>query len=358
MNDMTKIAVDTATEIKSTRKKLVWMFSLPLLILAVAAYFWLTSGKTVSTDNAMVGAPVVTISPEITGRIVEVLVKENQAVKPGDLLFRIDPRPYQIALMQAQAALGSARVSVNEMTGMAASKSADVATKTADIGARQSAVVLARENYARQTALMKRGFTTKARVDEANATLIAAQQGATAAYAQRVATSASADAARAMLGTGGAGGHPQVLAAMAQIEKARLDLSRTEIRSPIAGIVTQTDRLQPGNMSMQALAALSIVGSGDAWIEANFKETQLAKVRPGQRATVELDAIPGRKFKAQVIGIGAGTGSEFSLLPAQNATGNWVKVTQRVPVRLRLIDTPDRPLVAGWSANVTVRVAD
>ena len=359
MNDMSKIDAETATPVKpKSRRRLILMFSLPLLIIAVGAYFYLTSGKTVSTDNAMVGAPVVSISPEISGRIVSVAVKENQRVKPGDLLFKLDPRPYQIALMQAEAALGSARISIKQLGGMAQSKSADVATKVADISARQSGVVLARENFARQSALMKRGFTTKARVDEARAALTAAEQAEVAAVADRQVALATASAAGAMLGTGGVGEHPQVLAAQAQIAKARLDLSRTEIRSPIAGIVTQADKLQVGNLALQALSALSIVGNGEAWVEANFKETQLAKVHPGQRATVTFDAIPGKSFRAQVIGIGAGTGSEFSLLPPQNATGNWVKVTQRVPVRLHLIDRPEQPLVAGWSADVTVRVAD
>jgi membrane fusion protein (multidrug efflux system) len=147
------------------------------------------------------------------------------------------------------------------------------------------------------------------------------------------------------------------MAAMAMLEKARLDLRRTEIHAPIGGRVTQTDRLQPGNMALQAFPSLSIVGGGDYWIEANFKETQLSKIRMGQAATVEIDAIPGKVFQARVSSIGAGTGSQFSMLPAQNATGNWVKVTQRVPVRLQLLDKPDRPLVAGWSAEVKVQVA-
>lgn len=359
MNDMSKIETETAVPVATkSRKRLILMFSVPLLLAAVGLYFWLSSGKTVSTDNAMVGAPVVSISPEISGRIVEVAVKENQAVKAGDLLFRIDPRPYEIALMQAQASLGSANVQVSQMAGTADSKAADVYAKTADIGMRKSDVSLASENYQRQAALMKRGFTTRAQFDEARAALVAAQQAEISAVAQRRASVSTAESARAMLGNGGLGVQPQVLAARAQVAKARLDLTRTQVRAPIAGVVTQTNRLQLGNMALQALTAMSIVGTGESWIEANFKETQLTKVRPGQRANVSFDAIPGKDFRAQVIGVGAGTGSEFSLLPPQNATGNWVKVTQRVPVRLRLIDVPDRPLVAGWSADVTVRVAD
>ena len=334
------------------------MLSVPLLIIAVGLYFWLTSGRTVSTDNAAVGAPVATISPEISGRIVEVAVRENQSVKAGDLLFRIDARPFEIALLQAQAAMGNAQASINEAQAMVAAKSADVTTKAADIAASASALTLAQETFQRQSALLKRGFTTRAQVDAAQAALIAAQQAQAAAVSARTASAATAVATRARLGNDATGHNPQVTSALALIEKARLDLDRAEIRSPIAGIVTQTDRLQTGNMATQALPMVSIVGAKDYWIEANFKETQLAKIRIGQSAMVKIDAIPGREFRARVTGIGAGTGAEFSLLPPQNATGNWVKVTQRVPVRLTLIDKPSQPLVAGWSADVSVRVKD
>ncbi len=367
MNDMSKIdsaaaepvAHDAAPSVEKKRRSHLWlMFSLPLLLGAAGLYFWLTSGATVSTDNAAVGAPIVTISSEISGRIVAVGAKENQRVKAGDMLFRIDPRPFQIALLQAQAQMGNARLSVNQAVSTADSRTADVSTRSADIAAAVSGVTLAQENFVRQSALFKRGFTTRASLDQARAGLTAAQQGQAAAVSQRQASIATASAARAMLGVDVTGHSPQVTAAMAMIEKARLDLDRAVVRSPIDGIVTQADRLQLGNTATQALPMLSIVGGGEQWIEANFKETQLAKIRIGQAATVEIDAIPGKKFRARVTSIGAGTGSEFSLLPPQNATGNWVKVTQRVPVRLMLIDKPGRPLVAGWSTDVSVRVKD
>jgi membrane fusion protein, multidrug efflux system len=357
MNEMSKIQPDTAVPVKSAAGRWTWMLSVPLLIVAVALYVWLTSGKTVSTDNAMVGAPVVTVAPEITGKIIEVAVAENQHVQLGDLLFRIDPEPFRIEMMQADAALGSARVSINEMSGTASSKFADSASKAAMVGAKSSGVALARENFDRQAALLKRGFTTRARVDEAQSALVSARAAEAAAQADRQSAVAAALAARARLGSGGEGTQPMVASAQAMRAKAQLELSRTEIRAPIAGIVTQTDRLQPGNMATQMLPVMSVVGTSGYWIEANFKETQLAKIRIGQSAEVEIDAVPGRTFRARVSGIGAGTGSEFSLLPAQNATGNWVKVTQRVPVRLTLLEKPDRPLVAGWSARVTVTVA-
>lgn len=361
MNEMSKIATDEALPGDATPRRswrLPLLLSVPLVLLAAGLWFWLSSGRTVTTDNAVINAPVASIAPEVSGRIVEVAVKENQVVRAGDLLFRIDPAPYRIALLQAQAALGNARVQYAELQSVAAAKGADIATKAAGISSAAADVELARENFARQEALLKRGFTTRANYDSARAALASARQGRAAAVAERNSAQSMAASASAALGTGPNGEPPMVGAAMAQIAKAELDLKRTEVRAPMAGRVTQTDRLQPGNMAPQSLPVVSIVGNGGYWVEANFKETQLAKVRVGQPATVKIDALPGHSFAARVSGIGAGTGSQFSLLPAQNATGNWVKVTQRVPVRLKLEENPGQPLVAGWSAKVTVRVAD
>ena len=358
MNEMSKIAPEAATAVASpTRRPWALMLSIPLLIVVVAAYFWLTSGRTVTTDNAEVGAPVVTISSEVGGKIIEVDVHENQPVKPGDVLFKLDPAPFQIALLEAQAALGNAQMSVSELKGTAASKDADAANKAAAIQSTAAQVALARETFRRQTDLMAKGFTTRAQLDAARSALASAQAAQVAAVADTQSARASAAAARSKLGVDVNGVPPSVAAAQAMVEKAKLDLSRTIIRAPIAGIVTQSDKLQIGNNVLQALPEVSIVGSGGYWVDANFKETQLAKLRIGQPADVEIDAIPGKTFCARVSGIGAGTGSQFSLLPAQNATGNWVKVTQRVPVRLVLCDPPGQPLAAGWSATVTVHVA-
>jgi membrane fusion protein (multidrug efflux system) len=326
------------------RWRMPLMLAVPLLLAGTGGYFWLSGGDTVATDNAQVGAHVISVAPEISGRIVDVRVAENQRVKAGDLLFRIDPEPFRIALMEADAAVGNARLEISQMES-------GYTAKVADIGTRASDVALARENFRRQNELLTRGFTTRASFDAAKAALASAE-------AQRQSAAAEAKSAQALLGASAQGGHPQVEAALARREKAALDLRRTEIRAPVGGIVSQADKLQPGAMAMQMLSAVSLVGGGDYWIEANFKETQLAKIRVGQPAEVEIDAVPGKPMKAHVIGIGAGTGSEFSLLPAQNASGNWVKVTQRVPVRLKLDQPPLRPLVSGWSAHVTVNVGN
>lgn len=358
MNKMSKIVPDEAVEVAPPAKwRWLVMLSVPLIIVIGALYFWFTSGRTVTTDNAEVGAPVVTISTEVGGKIFEVDVHENQRVNPGDVLFKLDPAPYQIALLEAQAALGNARMSVAELQGTAASKDADAANKAAAIQSTTAQVALAAETFRRQTDLMNKGFTTRAQLDAARSALASAKAALVAAKADTQSAQAAAVAARAKLGVNTDGVPPAVAAAQAMVEKAQLDLSRTVIRAPIAGRVAQSDKLQIGNNVLQALPEVSIVGDGGYWIDANFKETQLAKLRIGQPADVEIDAIPDTVFHARVSGIGAGTGSQFSLLPAQNATGNWVKVTQRVPVRLTLLDPPKQPLAAGWSATVTVHVA-
>ena len=317
------------------------MFSVPAILLAVGLWFWLTSGSTVSTDNAQVVAHIVNVAPEVGGRITEVHIRENQRVKAGDILYKIDTEPYRIALLQAQAAAGTARLHVAEMRGDYSSKVADIASKGSD-------VELARENFRRQKELLARGFTTRAQYDQAVANVAAA-------VAERQAAAADADAARAKLGAGPIDTHPEVAAADAMVAKAELDLKRAVVRAPINGVTWQADGLNPGALAIQMFPNVSIVGGGEPWIEANFKETQLAKIHPGQRAKIEIDAIPGKTFKAHVTGIGAGTGAEFSMLPPQNATGNWVKVTQRVPVRL-VFDEKPAQLVSGWSAHVTVYV--
>ncbi|SEI89719.1 membrane fusion protein, multidrug efflux system [Sphingomonas sp. OV641] len=319
----------------------VLMFGLPLLIAVVAGYFYLTAGRYISTDNAYVRQDVISISPDVSGRIVAVNVKENQRVKAGDILFRIDPEPYRIALAQANADLASARVQVATMATDSGSAAADIASARAEL-------TLAEATYQRQNELMKRGFTTRASLD-------AATQDVAAARAKIATGQAAAARAQQQVGSGGGSGQPAAIqVALAKRAQAELNLQRTTVRAPADGVVSQTSRLQVGNITPSGVPALSLVVSDQTWVEANFKETDLDHMRVGQPAELGFDAYPDLKVTGRVQSIGAGTGSEFSVLPAQNANGNWVKVTQRVPVRIAIDGTPPRAMIAGLSTDVSI----
>jgi membrane fusion protein (multidrug efflux system) len=316
------------------------MLSVPLLILLVGGYLWLTSGRYVSTDNAYVQQDKVSVSAEVTGPILEVLVRENQRVKRGDLLFRIDPRPYRIALEQAEAQIAAAQVSVGKLEAEAAGTGADIQGASAN-------VTFAQRAFERQAELMRRGFTTRARYDEA-------LHGVQEAKERLANARAEASIKQSALARGPVAAQPAVAAAHAARDKALLDLKRTEVRSPIDGYVSQTERLQVGAAVVPGLPVVTVVRSDEAWIEANYKETDLDRMAPGQPVEIRLDAYPSTRISGHVASIGRGTGSEFSVLPAQNASGNWVKVTQRVPVRIAIDGTPGRPMIAGLSAHVKV----
>lgn len=320
----------------------ILMFGVPALVIAIVGYFYLTGGHSVSTDNAYVQQDKSSVSTDVGGRIVYVGVKENQAVKAGDVLFRIDPEPYKIAVAQAQAAIAAAQVQLN-------TDQVSAQGKGADIQAAQDAIQNAQENYERQAALMKQGFTTRANFQSAEHALEQAR-------AQLLNAQASSAEARAKLATGAAvpGENPAIAAARVQLDKALLDLQRTTVVAPVSGIVSQTKSLQVGQQMITGLAAVTIVSDKPAWVDANFKETDLNKMRVGQCAIVSFDAYPGLELKGHVESLGAGTGSEFSVLPAQNANGNWVKVTQRVPVRIAIDEKSPRALIAGISADVKV----
>jgi membrane fusion protein (multidrug efflux system) len=329
------------------RRRLLMMASVPIVLALLGGYFWLTGGRYASTDNAYVGQDRVTITADVPGRIVEVAVKTNQPVKKGDLLLRIDPEPYRIALAQADAALASARLSVDQLRATYQQALAEETQAQSDVDYNQKA-------FDRQRDLLKKGVASQATYDQAENALRSAQQALTQAKEKALA---------AVAGLGGdpnieTDKHPTVLAAIAKREQAALDLANTEVHAPVDGIVSQTARLQVGAYvsSAQAMPTdlLSLVESDDTWIEANFKETDLTSMAVGQKAKVWVDAYPKCTFTGEVASIGAGTGSSFSLLPAQNATGNWVKVVQRVPVRVKLDSTGCAPLRMGMSADVEV----
>jgi len=330
---------------KRSKWRLPLMLVVPALIIGGALWWWFGSGDTVSTDNAYVKQDVVSIAGEVGGLIATVNVKENQFVHAGDVLFTIDPSPYQVAISQANAQIAEAQANITAMQ-------ADVGANAAEIAAARDDLRLAEANYAREKALMDRGFNTRARMDAA--------QHAVAAARDRIAeVQANVAKAQAKLATGSAvpGMNPAVASAQATRAKAELDMRRTVIRAPSDGVVTQANKLQIGQMVFAGVPMVSIVRAGSGRVDANFKETDLGDMRPGQPAEVRIDAYHGLVLKGHVESIGSGTGSEFSILPAQNATGNWVKVIQRVPVRIAIDSKSDRPLIAGLSAVVKVDVS-
>ena len=316
----------------------VLMFIVPALLIVGGAYYWLTSGGSVGTDDAQVKQDIVSVSAQVTGPIQQVYVRNGTHVKRGDILFRIDPEPFQVALEQAQAQLSNAQLQTQVLQTTAAGTGGDITGAEANLAIKRNAL-------GRQSALLREGFTTRSAYDDAlNDVKTAETQLA----------DARARAATANSQISKSGEQPQIAQAKAAVDKARLDLERTTVRAPMDGVVENADSLQIGQMAVTGLGMLSLVHSKTAWVEANFKEKDVGRMVPGQRAEITVDAYPGQKFPARVQSVGAGTGSEFSLLPAQNANGNWVKVTQRVPVRIAFDGTPAKPMIAGLSVDATV----
>jgi membrane fusion protein (multidrug efflux system) len=318
------------------------MAVVPLLVAIGAVVYWQGLQGKVSTDNAYVQQDKVSISPEVGGKIVEVAVKEGQWVEAGDLLFRIDPEPFKLQIQQADAQIAAAQANVTALANSSDLSGADISGAREDIG-------FAQAKLARQQALWNRGFTTKADLEAAQHAVAQAREELRSAQARQ-------EEARAKLANGAQvpGENPQVAAGRAARAEAELNLARSTVRAPSSGRVAQADRLLLGQYIVQGLPVLTLVESGNTYVEANFKETDLAHMEVGQPAELSFDAYPNLKLKGHVAFIGAGTGSEFSVLPAQNATGNWVKVIQRVPVRIAIDEKSKRPLIAGLSTEVTV----
>ncbi|WP_027038639.1 HlyD family secretion protein [Mesorhizobium ciceri] len=320
------------------------MVALPAALAVGGGYVWVTGGRYQETENANLQQAKVSIASDTAGRIVKVDIFDNQLVKQGDELFAIDPEPYRIALAQADAAVAGARLNVEQLR---AAYGQSMAQQKSDA----SQVAFAQSQFDRAADLAQKGINAKSSLDEAKNDLDKAKQ-------QLAVAEQGIISAKAALGGNPdieTDKHPTVMAALAARDKAAYDLAQTTVKAPADGIVSQASSFKVGQYVGSGTPLFSLVETGDTWIDANFKETQLTHMKPGQKAEIVVDTYPGRTFEATVKAIGAGTGAEFSLLPAQNATGNWVKVTQRIPVRLELIDADAKmALRTGMSATVTV----
>jgi membrane fusion protein (multidrug efflux system) len=330
---------------RSLGQRLRWplMIGGPLIILAVVAWFILTGGRYQSTDDAYVQADRTPVSASVAGRVIEVDVKENQRVEAGQILFKLDPQTFANALEDAQAQLAAARLQVGALKAAYGQQSA--AVQAAD----ETIAYTAREAD-RERDLMTAGVASKQQYDQAvHAADQARAQAATVRQQQVGALASLGGDANIPVDA-----NPTVMQAKAMVDRARLNLSYTTIVAAQAGVVTKVDQMPVGTFINPAQPVFWLV-SGEPWVEANFKESQLAKMRVGQSAEIEVDAYPGTKFAAHIASFSPGTGATFSALPAQNATGNWVKVVQRLPVRVAFDrPPPDMASHAGLSAKAKV----
>jgi membrane fusion protein, multidrug efflux system len=327
-----------------TRLRLPAMIGGPALAAIIALYFYLTGGRYEGTDDAYVQTASVAISSNVAGRVLKVGVRDNQTVHKGDLLFRLEDEPFRIAVEEATAQLSSARLDVESLK-------ASYRQRQAELASAHETLEYQKREADRQQRLLAAGISSQLQVDRAVHALDGARTQLAAAQQQVSAVVANLGGDPDIAPDR----HPMVQHAQALLDRARLNLSYTVIKAPSDGIVTRVEQLQAGTYISASAAVFALVVAGDVWIEANFKENQLAHVRVGQHADVLVDSYPGKKFAATVVSVSPGTGSQFSLLPAENATGNWVKVVQRLPVRieLRQLD-PQFPLHGGLSATVNV----
>jgi len=328
---------------KSPRRRgIKWIIA--AIVIVVAAIFgfryWHEASLYVSTENAYVGANQVEIAAQVAGPVTKVYVRDQQPVKAGDPLFDIDPAAFELALARARAQLELAR------QGMSQERAA-VSSAEAVLAQRRAEAANAHGTYNRNLELMKSGFLSPQGIENSRAqtqSADAAVKAAEAAVAQ----------ARSTLGRTG-DENAAVQAAIAAVKQAELDLGRTHVVAAADGNVANLT-LQPGNTVQPGVPLFVVVSDREFWVDANFKETEVKQIRPGVDAEIKSDMYPDHPFKGTVQSLAAGSGAAFSLLPPQNATGNWVKVTQRVPVRIKVLDPdPQHPLRIGTTATVKVR---
>ena len=360
----------------SARRK--WLIRLGLVVLVVAllwgAWYLLFGRNHVSTDNAYVNAEMAQVTPLIGAQAIDVLVSDTQSVKKGDILVKLDPTNAKIAVAQAEADLAEARrrfrqtdATSDSLAAQVQARSADIVQARAQLATAQADLEKARVDLQRREALVADGAVSGDEVTaaqtayaSAQAALRLAQAGVKTAEATRGAATGQLEANQALVRGSTEDTDPAVLAAKARLESAKLDLERTVIRAPIDGVVTRR-QVQVGQRVAQGSSIMSIVPISQVYVDANFKEKQLRGVRVGMPAKVTSDLYGGDVvYHGKIVGFSGGTGSSMSLIPAQNATGNWIKVVQRLPLRIALDpkELAAHPLRVGLSMEVEIDLAD
>ena len=326
------------------RLRLVLLVVLPALAALIGFGFYLSGGRYVSTDNAYVGAQRVLITPDVSGKIVHVAVIEGQHVNPGDELFTLDAEPYRLAVQQAQAKLAAARSDYDKAKSTLGSL-----TSLAELA--QKNVALKQRDVDRKSQLFASRAGSQADVDTAMGGLVTAQLQAQFTKQQRESTLSQ------LLGNAELplAQFPEYAQAKAALDDAQRNLDHTVVRAPMSGTATQVDNIQLGRFLAAGSPVLSVIDDHDPWVEANPKETDITYLRVGQKVTIAIDSFPDHTFKGTVVAVSPGTGAQFSILPPQNATGNWVKVVQRVPVRIAFDKGEDTHLLrSGMSVVVDI----
>jgi membrane fusion protein (multidrug efflux system) len=326
------------------RARLILLVIVPLIALAGGLAFYLSGGRYISTDNAYVGAQKVLITPDISGKISHIAVREGQHVKAGDELFEIDPVPYRLALAQAQAKLASVKSDFAKLKS-------DLKSLTTLADLAQKNIALKQHDVERKAALVASRTGSQADLDTAAGAQVTAQLQAQLAEQQR------GDVLSQLLGNPDLPleQFPAYLQAKAALEQAQRDLDHTMLRAPIAGTATQVDSIQLGRFVAAGTPVFSVVDDSAPWVDANPKETDITYLKVGQPVTIEVDTYPGHPFRGTVASVSPGTGAQFAILPPQNASGNWVKVVQRVPVRIAFDPGEDvSKLRSGMSVTVDI----
>ena len=331
-------------KIGTGRLRMVLLVGLPAAAVLLGLIIYALGGRYISTDNAYVGAQKVLITPDVSGKVVNIAVREGQHVNPGDELLTLDKVPFQLALDQAKAKLNTARIDFDKAKTNLASLNtlADLAQKNVELKQRE---------VDRKTKLVASQAGSAADVDTSMATLVTAQLQAQFTVQQRDTTLGSllSDANLPLEQ------FPEYAQAKAAFDQAQRDLDHTTLRAPISGTATQVDNIQLGRFVAAGGPILSVIDDQAPWVDANPKETDITYLRVGQKASLAVDSFPDHTFQGTVVAVSPGTGSQFSILPPQNATGNWVKVVQRVPVRIAFDKEEDVHLLrSGMSVNVEI----